>query len=217
MNILNKIFNKIYVIGSFATQNRYYDLKSILDEQEINVELVIAPKQKYFTFGESDDSPNMPGNWSYQSAFESIFLKSKLLGLDNFLILEDDIVLAPDYIEKFERYYNTIPKDWQILHMGYHIHSTNFDNGIYHKFEGDMTAIGAHAVVYKKDVFDPILELVETNTLPMDIFLNNTPYKVYNTYVAREKMFYQSSYRHYEADKFFFYKKYPSAVDLKTG
>jgi len=217
MNILNKTFDKIYLISSFLTQNRYYHLKPILDEQEINVEVVVAPKQKYFTFDVTDSSPNMPGNWSYQSAFESIFLKSKLLNLNNFLILEDDIVFAPDYIEKFERYYSTIPTDWQILHMGYHFYSTNFNDGIYHKFEGDMTAIGAHAVVYKNDVFDPILELVEKNTLPMDLFLNNTPYKVYNTYVAREKIFYQSSYRHYEEDKNFFYKKYPSAVDLKTG
>jgi hypothetical protein len=217
MNILNKTFDRIYLITSFPTINRYYDLKPILDEQEIQVDVVIAPKQKYFTFDVTDSSPNMPGNWSYQSAFESIFVKSKLLNLNNFLILEDDIVLAPDYIEKFTRYYNTIPKDWQILHMGYHFCSTNFNDGIYHKFEGDMTAIGAHAVVYKNDVFDPILELVETNKIPIDLFLNFNLYKDYNTYVAREKMFYQSSYRHYEGDKTFFYKKYPSAVDLKTG
>ena len=29
MNILNKTFDKIYVIGSFATQNRYNDITCI--------------------------------------------------------------------------------------------------------------------------------------------------------------------------------------------
>lgn len=216
MNILNKTFDRIYLITSFSTINRYYDLKPILDDQEIEVDVIVATKKKYFTRLVSDHSPNVPGNWSYQSAFESVFLKSKLLGLNNFLIFEDDIVFDDTYVDKFQRYYSTIPKDWQILHMGYHIDSTYFSNKIYHEFLHDMSAIGAHAVVYKKDVFDSILDLVELNKKPIDLFLNHNIYTKYKTYVADEKIFYQSSYRHYERDKNYPYKKYPSAVDLKT-
>lgn len=212
MNILNQCFDKIYVIGSFATQNRYNDFSVKLNEEKIDVEWVVAPKKKYFLQTWTEESPNLPGNWSYQSAFESIFLKSKLLGLDSFLILEDDVVFDDDYISKFQTFYSSIPNNWEILNMGYHFHSIKVDTNIYYKFNHDGYLIGAHANAYKKDAFNIILDEVEKCMYPMDIFLSNHVYKKTNTYVAIEKMFYQSSYRSYEGDKGESYKKYKSGV-----
>lgn len=220
MNILNKRFDRIYLITSFSTINRYYDLKPILQEQEIEVDLIVATKQQHFNRSVTTSSTNLPGNWSHQGAFESIFLKSKLLGLGNFLIFEDDIVFGNNYIETFEKYYSSVPNDWQILHMGYHIDSTRFTDKIYYKFESNMNAIGSHAIVYKNDIVDLVLEHSESNTSPIDLFLNYQIYTRCNTYIANysddHKIFYQSSYRHYERDKNYSYKKYPSAIDLKT-
>lgn len=78
-----------------------------------------------------------------------------------------------------------------------------------------MHAIGAHAVVYKRDVYDYILKTVEKCTMPIDLYLNHIVYPRFKTYVLNDEVFYQSSYRHYELDKYSFYKKYKSAADLK--
>ena len=215
MNILNKTFDKIYVIGSFATQNRYNDINNKLKEEQIDIEWVIAPKKKYFLQQCTDDAPNLRGNWSYQSAIESIFLKSKLIGLNNFLILEDDVVFDDTYINKFQTFYSSVPEDWQILNMGYHFHSKQVESNIYYKFDCGSNLIGAHAMAYKNNTFDIILNEIDTCKYPIDIFLNNNIYKKFNTYVATEKLFYQSSYRSYEGDKDASYKKYKSGVDNK--
>lgn len=215
MNILNKTFDKIYVIGSFATQNRYNDINNKLKEEQIDIEWVIAPKKKYFLQQWTDDAPNLRGNWSHQSAIESIFLKSKLIGLHNFLILEDDVVFDDYYINKFQTFYSTVPEDWQILNMGYHFHSTQVESNIYYKFDCGSNLIGVHAMAYKNNTFDIILNEIDTCKYPIDIFLNNNIYKKFNTYVATEKLFYQSSYRSYEGDKDASYKKYKSGVDNK--
>lgn len=216
MNILNKYFNKIYVITSFPTEERFFNLNEKLKNENLNVEWIIAPKQKYFVNNPwTEEQPNLPGNWSYQSAFESIFLKSKLLKLDNFLILEDDIFFVESYNSKLETIFLEIPNDWQILHLGYHYASTYVNDIYFSKFQNNMKAIGAHAVVYKNDVYDYILDTVENCTIPIDLYLNKFVYPFFKTYTLNEQIFYQSSYRHYELDKFEFYKKYKSAVDLK--
>jgi len=70
-------------------------------------------------------------------------------------------------------------------------------------------------MAYKNNTFDIILNEIDTCKYPIDIFLNNNIYKKFNTYVATEKLFYQSSYRSYEGDKDASYKKYKSGVDNK--
>lgn len=97
--------------------DRFVSLNEKLKTENMDVELIISPKQKYFTKPWTEQEPNLTGNWSYQSAFESIFLKSKLLDLDMFFILEDDIFFAENYIDKFTNFYSKIPTDWQILHL----------------------------------------------------------------------------------------------------
>lgn len=48
MNILNQQFKKIYVISSYVTQNCLNDLHTFFDQENIDVEIVIGPKKKYF-------------------------------------------------------------------------------------------------------------------------------------------------------------------------
>jgi GR25 family glycosyltransferase involved in LPS biosynthesis len=215
MNVLNKIFDKIYVIGSFATQNRYHDFNNKLKNEQIDVEWIVAPKKKYFLQQWTEESPNLPGAWSHQSVVESIFLKNKLLGLNNFLILEDDVVFDNFYINKFQTFYSSVPEDWQILNIGYHFHSNQVESNIYYKFDYGSNLIGTHAIAYKNDTINIILNELDTCTYPYDIFLNNNIYKKFNTYVSTEKIFYQSSYRSYEGDKNANYKKYISGIDDK--
>jgi hypothetical protein len=91
MNILNQFFKKIYIISSFSTQER---IPNLVDD--INYELIIAPKKKYF-----DDN----GAFSLISANESIFLKESYLKSESFCILEDDIWFDINYKEKLNFFF----------------------------------------------------------------------------------------------------------------
>ena len=201
MNILNQFFKKIYIISSFSTQER---IPNLVDD--INYELIIAPKKKYF-----DDN----GAFSLISANESIFLKESYLKSESFCILEDDIWFDINYKEKLNLFFTDVPNDWEILNLGYHPHtSTSFnDNLSYYKLKRDDEIVGTHFVAYKNNVINYTLEKIESNSFPMDWFLSKTICPNFNTYIYTDKIFYQSSYRSYELDKNESYKKYKSEIE----
>ena len=126
MNILNKYFNKVYVISSYATHSRLSDLLPFLDKENIKCELIISPKKKYFKPDYNIILAN-EGNQSLTSANESIFLKELYIKSDSFCVMEDDVFFDLEYEIKLTKFFNQLPSDWDILNLGYHDHSS-----IYH-------------------------------------------------------------------------------------
>ena len=214
MNILNKYFNKVYVISSYATHSRLSDLLPFLDKENIQYELIIAPKKKYFK-PDYDKTLVNEGAQSLISANESIFLKESYLKSESFCILEDDIWFDINYKEKLNLFFTGMSNDWEILNLGYHSHTPiSFnDNLSYYKLKRDVEIVGTHFVAYKNNVINYTLEKIESNIFPMDWFLSKTIYPNFNTYIYTDKIFYQSSYRSYELDKNESYKKYKSEIE----
>ena len=214
MNILNKYFNKVYVISSYATHSRLSDLLPFLDKENIQYELIIAPKKKYFK-PDYDKTLVNEGAQSLISANESIFLKESYLKSESFCILEDDIWFDINYKEKLNLFFTGMSNDWEILNLGYHPHTPiSFnDNLSYYKLKRDVEIVGTHFVAYKNNVINYTLEKIESNSFPMDWFLSKTICPNFNTYICMDKIFYQSSYRSYESDKNESYKKYKSEIE----
>ena len=214
MNILNKHFNKVYVISSYATHSRLSDLLPFLDKENIQYELIIAPKKKYFK-PDYDKTLVNEGAQSLISANESIFLKESYLKSESFCILEDDIWFDINYKEKLNLFFTGMSNDWEILNLGYHPHTPiSFnDNLSYYKLKRDVEIVGTHFVAYKNNVINYTLEKIESNSFPMDWFLSKTICPNFNTYICTDKIFYQSSYRSYELDKNKSYKKYKSEIE----
>jgi len=216
MNVLNKQFNKIYLISSYPTQNRINDVISFFIKENIECELVIAPKKKYFksnlisTF-ESEAEPSLI------SANESIFLKEFYSKNKSFCIIEDDIYFTDNYIYKFENFFNSLPDDWDILNIGYHAHSFFINHKmdttkLYYKVINGEEIVGTHIVAYKNHTVKSILDSIDECIYPLDWFLTKNIYPRFNTYACTDKIFYASSYRYYETDKNEFYKKYESEI-----
>ena len=214
MNVLNKYFNKVYVISSYATHSRLSDLLLFLDTENIQYELIIAPKKKYFK-PDYDKTLVNEGAQSLISANESIFLKESYLKSESFCILEDDIWFDINYKEKLNLFFTGMSNDWEILNLGYHPHTPiSFnDNLSYYKLKRDVEIVGTHFVAYKNNVINYTLEKIESNSFPMDWFLSKTICPNFNTYICTDKIFYQSSYRSYELDKNKSYKKYKSEIE----
>lgn len=216
MNILNQIFDKIYIISSYSTQNRINNIIEYLNKKNIHYELVISPKKKYFGDNNNEGLWLGQGAFSLLSANESIFLKEFYIKSESFCILEDDIFFVEDYDKKIKLLMERLPDDWQILNLGYHTNTllySKIDNDeVYYKLKIGESVIGTHFVSYKNDVVKYILDKIDINVYPMDWFLNKTIYCNFNTYICSDKIFYASSFRNYESDKDMFYKKYPSQI-----
>ena len=215
MNAINKYFNKIYLISSYPTQNRINNIVSFFVKENIECELVIAPKKKYFKPDYNVTLAN-ERNQSLTSANESIFLKESYIKSDSFCIMEDDIFFNENYDVKLKKFFKNLPNDWDILNLGYHVHSfinskINFNESYYKVIDGEEI-VGTHIVAYKNHTVKPILDLIEESIYPMDWFLTKCIYSKFNTYACTDKIFYASSYRDFEIDKNEFYKKYKSEI-----
>lgn len=211
MNILNESFDKIYLITSYSTTNRLPELLSFLNKENIEVELVVAPKKQYFT-----PDPNLhktKGTYSHLSAVESIFLKESFIKSNSFCILEDDIFFANNYVDKLNLFLQKLPQDWQILNLGFNEYTTavfKSQDTLYKLQSGDRIC-GSHFIAYKHDTVSFMLDRLSTCGYPMDWFLCDDVYSNFNTYVCLTPIFYAMSYREHENDKhLFFYKKYLS-------
>jgi hypothetical protein len=215
MNILNQFFEKIYVISSYPTQNRLNDLIPFLNKENIQYELVIAPKKKYFKPDYNITLAN-EGNQSLTSVNESIFLKELYIKSDSFCVIEDDVFFDLDYEIKLTNFFNQLPSDWDILNLGYHDHSSINSKMItdisYYKLNKNEEIVGTHIISYKKHTVQHLLNVIENSIYPMDWFLTRNVYSQFNTYTCTDKIFYQSSYRSYESDKNESYKKYKSEI-----
>jgi len=212
MNILNKFFDKIYIITSYPTQNRLNDLISFLNTECISYELIVAPKKKYFK-PDYDKTLVNESAQSLISANESILLKEKVIQSKSFCVIEDDIYFDKNYYDKSILFFANIPSDWEILNLGYHKNtSLLYNNTLYYKLKQNEEIVGTHFVAYKNNVLNYMLEKIDINIYPMDWFLTKTIYSNFNTYTCIDKIFYASSYRDYESDKNEYYKKYKSEI-----
>ena len=218
MNILNKYFNKVYVISSYATYSRLSDLLPFLDKENIKYELIISPKKKYFKPDYNITLAN-EGNQSLTSANESIFLKELYIKSDSFCVMEDDVFFDLEYEIKLTKFFNQLPSDWDILNLGYHDHSPINSKMIadisYYKLNKNEEIVGTHIISYKKHTVQHLLNVIENSIYPMDWFLTRNVYSQFNTYTCSNKIFYSSSFRKNE-NRDSFYKKYKSEIDYES-
>lgn len=207
MNIINQFFQKVFVISCYPTQERLNDLIPFLNKEEIDFELVIGPRQKYFKMDPTKSLATV-GALSLISSNESIYLNAKYRGYKNFCIIEDDIVFVPDYKEKLSLFFEKVPNDWDIINLGYHKNSSvnkKIDiNNVFYKLEkrdGPYVKgltdeiVGTHFVGYKQETLDTVIETLDKSRFPMDWFLTREIYNKFNVYTCCEKIFYSSSYR----------------------
>lgn len=217
MNILNKLFDKIYIISSFSTQNRITNLIQFLNINDVKYEYVIAPKKKYFNDYNEEKLWLGKGAFSLLSANESIFLKENYTKSNSFCILEDDVWFDSNYKEKLDVFFKSLPNDWDVLNLGYH-KNTPLNEKIdtiqqpYYKLNTNEEIVGTHFVAYKNNVVSYLLDNIESNMYPMDWFLTKSIYSNFNTYTCTDKIFYACSYRDYESDKNELYKQYKSEI-----
>lgn len=107
---------------------------------------------------------------------------AKQLGLNNFLLLEDDVQFEDDINNVFEDYVKEVPEDWDMLYLGgQHYHGMNLQKISEHVYKCEYT-LAAHSVAFKSTVYDRFINNLIDITKPCDVHYAES-HKEINAYV----------------------------------
>ena len=90
MHILNKFFQKVFVITVGIPNERYTYISSYLNKLNIEYELRVSANKKFFESKYHGDHNINQSEQSLSSQYASIFYENYYRNIDSFVILEDD-------------------------------------------------------------------------------------------------------------------------------
>lgn len=123
MNVLNEYFDKIYCINLDRRPDRWDECVAIFDKMGLEVERFSACDGQLLDTGYGKVyNGELGGSISHNMVIRSAIDR----GLDNILILEDDIEFNENFLEKVEQSLQELPDDWDILFFGGN-HTGGFD------------------------------------------------------------------------------------------
>lgn len=208
MNILNKCFDKIFLITTLNSNRINYTKKHLSDNQ-IEFDIFVATNYELISKDvnwihkiwcgyetESDYRPTV----SLVSSYVSIFQKSLYEGYKNIAILEDDIFFVDDWQNNFYKFISNVDVDWDILNMGYFY--LNDKDAIIKKYN-DYASIPLnwyhtlHFTAVSNKMYSEFLDKLKEikYELPMDYvymeMYKNEKYKCFvpNSIIAKQKSF----------------------------
>ncbi len=133
LSILNKQFEKIYVLTIARMQDRHqllqinlcglqYNLFFGLDKDEINLndfeKQGIYNNKKYLAYNKDGNQMRM-GVFCCAAGHKSIYEDMVQNNIKSALILEDDAFLIQENIGVLAKIFNQLPKTWELLYLGY--------------------------------------------------------------------------------------------------
>lgn len=203
MNVLNEVFEKVFVITTLNDVERTDYIKELLDSINLNYEFFTAPNSFYIKNNINDYSYYPvecapPEVYSLLTANQCILSNCIYNNINSVLIIEDDIKIENNWEELFLEFIKTIPNDWGIVNMGKHYSDTEnrlqLVNDVYN-IPIDIwntVCVGFRGIVTMKKTLDCIIQ----TTCPLDAIYG----KVYREsgikcYSIVKKIFSQQSYR----------------------
>lgn len=119
----NNIFDKVYVINLEHSKDRLDMIRKQLKRENITFERYPAVngsllnKEKLIRDGKLTYEKMTKGAIGCYLSHYNIWKKELDKG-NNILVLEDDVILCKNLLNKFNEIYKQIPKDWDIIYLG---------------------------------------------------------------------------------------------------
>ena len=119
----NNIFDKVYVINLEHSKDRLDMIRKQLKRENIAFERYPAVngsllnKEKLIRDGKLTYEKMTKGAIGCYLSHYNIWKKELDKG-NNILVLEDDVILCKNLLNKFNEIYKQIPKDWDIIYLG---------------------------------------------------------------------------------------------------
>lgn len=183
LNNINEIFichytklsdRKIILQEKLNTLGLNVNWVECYDKEELNMD------ELYYTYINYNKPLNIEGHrdrFLKQSEI-SLMLKHNYIweqmvekNIENVLVLEDDVVFEDNFIEKFNKYTEELPSDYDLLWVGSccNIHATITEGKYLYKENGSRCT---HAYMISKKCASKILEYNKINNSPVDFMFN---------------------------------------------
>jgi len=191
MKTLNDFFQEIHCINLYKRTDRWEECVEEFDKHSINVE-------RYKAF-DGKDLESLPGLNSGQVgaiySHRGIIQEAKERGLDNILILEDDVKFDDEVNLKFSEIYDRIPKDWDIiLFGGNHVGNNPWAKGQMTKVSENVFrvthSLALHCYAVKNTVYDMSIDVLSKMNNTNDALFAEIQSKV-NCYIIRPHLAWQ--------------------------
>lgn len=157
-------FDKIFCINLDSRPDRWEKSKIEFDKHGIKVDRISAIDGKKLNI-----SPNPEGVKACALSHLHVLKLAKYLGLDNYLILEDDIEFHENFVNLFNEIKEQIPNNWDLLYLGAnHYWGQNLQKISDHIYKCEYS-VAAHAVGIKHTVYDLFIEKLNDLSKPCDM------------------------------------------------
>lgn len=192
--ILNKLFDKIYLINLDRRKDRYEQFLKFADKYNLVFERVSgfdgsALINENFTYGNKKISftknefyKHEPGNFFGIENFHERYFRGqvgclishletlKLAKKNNYksiLILEDDVVFCENFESKLNNIYNNFPNDWDMFYLS---GSLIKEGKKYNYYSELISTHTTHCYAVNSSAYDILIKLLENNifTKPVD-------------------------------------------------
>lgn len=110
-----------YMKNQFNNQNLHFNFHYGQDKYKINNNINNLINNNYLNNNFYIKNKKKINNGSLACLISHCMLYKKLLNVNGnkFLIFEDDCEILPDFFKKLSKYYNYVPKDWDMIWLGH--------------------------------------------------------------------------------------------------
>ncbi len=174
INLINKFFEKVYVITCKDFTDRQNYIKKHFSKFNIKFEFYCSTSPSLLISNCISKS-----ELSLLNSHLNCIINSKLNGYKNVLICEDDVEFIDDLYEQFYKFYKILPNDWDLMQLGNQFWATHWlkreyiDDNLYRFLWGT----GSHCIGINQKSYDDIIQVFTEYSDPTDFMY----YKLFNT------------------------------------
>lgn len=164
---LNDYFDKIFCINLDSRKDRWETVQHQFDLHTLSIERIPAINGCDLGL----DFPPEIKEGAVGCSLSHLFVMkyAKHLNLNNFLLIEDDIIFDDNLNDNFSKIVNQIPQDWDMLYLGgQHFHGMNLKQVNENIFKCEYT-LSTHSVAFNNRVYDRFINSLVNITKPCDV------------------------------------------------
>lgn len=183
--MINEYFEKIYCINLDKRTDRWQDAQREFEKHNLKVDRFSG------IIGNPDNIPTkiVPGHVGCVLSHYNIIKEANEKGLNQILILEDDVVFADDLQDKFKQFISQVPENWDMLYFGGNHNGEELQkiNDNVYKIHKTYTT---HAYAIRQPVYRVVLKMFPKLSHEVDVMysiLQNS----FNCYVFRPHLAWQ--------------------------
>jgi len=127
------------------------------------------------------------GAYGYINTYIRILKDAKEKGFESILIFEDDVILADDFMDRFDSFYSKLPSNWKFITLGasqYNWDSVDIGLAILKGFytPKQLDTCGSFAIGIDSSIYNELIELQSYFEAPFD----HLPLgEIYNRYPSK--------------------------------